>query len=601
MIKIVDHAYEPETVIQLNQAKIKRALARKEKVIVLHSEGFVHGRLAGIPGVEYKALKALPRRRDIDPKKLSAQDSELLSRLTRHQEYRMPYDRDPRGDLFIHWFYRERREDKLSMCEIFHLNMLRYFNAMDRVETIHVRCAARAEGTAAMREAIAILSSGKAKVDFKIVQQKASWEHDTIKEAAEFAIETGRFVYYAHFKGVTRIADPLFGGNVRKGYGALDIFYWSWLLYSGIFNAPADAVAIGPMLRDGINRSYSYTKNGYDISWSVLKDALYHYVGSFQGFDGHALFARMAALGLSDKKERARKIWINDPYTVEMLLSLVFPREEVSTSYIIGTIANYNLYSTKKLPFRLALFKSLYSGHDTGIYAPRRVVSKYAVLTYCYGTHRLLREPLVVDENVAYICVTDDPNFSPMKGSAWTVVYDPWPMFDGRFRHMNAKFRPFRYADAEKVLVIDSSIEITKSVMPLFEAACPGVLLKPHPQVGAIRDELPRWISLRGMPLADRARFQKMLPLVGAGLGAKVYEGDVVLWRNTPEARRFGEDILAFVEGAGEHGPFMSNQLCMSALAVLFHDIVGEFSGDLPMRKYLHNTWVEYTKWKKAP
>lgn len=94
MVKIVDHAYEPETVIRSNQAKIKRALERKEKVVVLHSEGFVHGRLAGIPGVEYKVLKALPRRREVNLKKLSVkmaqsmsvQDSELLSRFIRRRD-----------------------------------------------------------------------------------------------------------------------------------------------------------------------------------------------------------------------------------------------------------------------------------------------------------------------------------------------------------------------------------------------------------------------------------------------------------------------------------------------------------------------------------
>lgn len=98
MVKIVDHAYEPETTIRSNQAKIKKALAKKEKVVVLHSEGFVHGRLAGIPGVEYKVLKGLPRRREVNLKKLSTklptkiapsisvQDSELLSRFIRRRD-----------------------------------------------------------------------------------------------------------------------------------------------------------------------------------------------------------------------------------------------------------------------------------------------------------------------------------------------------------------------------------------------------------------------------------------------------------------------------------------------------------------------------------
>lgn len=92
MVKIVDHAYEPESVIQSNQAKIMRALERNEKVIVLHSEGFVHGRLAGIPGVEYKVLKGLPKRKDLAQKAnmpsegARNRDAEFLARFDEEYE-----------------------------------------------------------------------------------------------------------------------------------------------------------------------------------------------------------------------------------------------------------------------------------------------------------------------------------------------------------------------------------------------------------------------------------------------------------------------------------------------------------------------------------
>ena len=94
MVKIIDHAYEPEYVIQSNLAKIKNALAKNEKVVVYHSEGFVHGRLAGIPGVEYKMCKALRRRKEVILKKLSVKtapsmsvhDSEELARFNAEYE-----------------------------------------------------------------------------------------------------------------------------------------------------------------------------------------------------------------------------------------------------------------------------------------------------------------------------------------------------------------------------------------------------------------------------------------------------------------------------------------------------------------------------------
>ena len=94
MVKIIDHAYEPEYVIQSNLAKIKNALAKNEKVVVYHSEGFVHGRLAGIPGVEYKMCKALRRRKEVILRELSVKkapsmsvhDSEELARFNAEYE-----------------------------------------------------------------------------------------------------------------------------------------------------------------------------------------------------------------------------------------------------------------------------------------------------------------------------------------------------------------------------------------------------------------------------------------------------------------------------------------------------------------------------------
>lgn len=368
MLKIVDHAYEPEKVLADNHAKVLAAMKRGEDVLIYHSEGFVHGRLANLPGVRYEVLKALPRRREVALKKLSSetqpcmsvQDKELLSRLMRHQEYRMPYDRDPRGDIFIHWFYRERRVDKLSMCEIFHLNMLRYFNVMDRVECIHIRCAGNGGMTSAMREAVAVLSGGAARVDFRLVPQKASWEHDTFKECVEYAVETGKFVRYLHFKGVTHIHDSNIIGKYRNGGRAgniaeLDILYWCYLLYSGLFNAPDTVKVIGPLHYPGRNTLH-YSRGDISPTWALK--AAGHYTGSFQAFDGEFLRKRFEGLGAT-KEAREKELWAGDPYTVEQFLSLCFRPKEV---YSIGTVqvSAYHLHAEGYLPEMEARFDSLY-------------------------------------------------------------------------------------------------------------------------------------------------------------------------------------------------------------------------------------------------
>lgn len=283
---------------------------------------------------------------------LSVSDKALLERLTTLHDFRMPYDGEQYGELFIHWFYRDRTADRLSRCEIFHLNMLQYFNVLDRVEVIHIRCASRSAITGAMKKAIEILSSGKATVDFKIVPQKGSWEHDTFKECVEYAIATGKFVYYTHFKGVSRFGDSALGMVQRSCRNSidLDIAYWCYLMYRGMFEAPIGVSAIGPLPYNGINKSY----RNKDISWSRLhnKAHAYFYCGSFQAFSGQYLVQCLEQLRVYDATHRNNRLWkYEDPYTVEMFLSLVAKREDVYSLPISFSETRdiYHVYSSRHI------------------------------------------------------------------------------------------------------------------------------------------------------------------------------------------------------------------------------------------------------------
>ena len=356
MIRIIDHLKEKEAVLQLNLQRVQAALRRGEAVTIYHPVGHIHGRLANIPGVEYVESRGLGSG-------ASGDDMALLGRLTTLNGYRMPYYGEPRGELYIHWFYRERSEDRLGKCEMFHLNMLRYFNVMDRVDVIHIRCAWDGRMTHAMESAIAILECGHATVDFRIVKQKKNWEHDTIKEAAEYAVATGKFVYYTHFKGVTHVEDPNLIGGYRNGSRKdpnrriypLDILYWSYIMYRYIFvDAPTDAKAIGPLLHPN-NATLHYSTNpGLTPGWAY--HVRIHYTGSFQAFDGAFLKRRFAEFGAS-RTERDKALWVNDPYTVEQFLALCFRPEEVAT---LGKVdCPYMLHTQGKFPDYMAGFDNL--------------------------------------------------------------------------------------------------------------------------------------------------------------------------------------------------------------------------------------------------
>ena len=304
------------------------------------------------------------RTRNLRVPHLSPEDKVLRERLTTLHDYVSPYNGTPKGELFIHWFYRDRTEDRLSRCEIFHLNMLQYFAVMDKVEAIHVRCATERGDTRAMEQAREILSSGSAILDFQVVKPKRSWEHDTFRECVEYAVSSGKFVYYTHFKGASRMADPSLGMPQRscRGSSDLDIAYWCYLMYRGMFEAPDHVKAIGPLPYSGINNAY----RDKDISWSRITDKskAYFYCGSFQAFSGEYLSQCLSELHNPDLNIR---LWnYRNPYTVEMFLSLVALRKDVYSLPVRFSETHdiYHVYSRRHVGLYYDDFWRLYKVND---------------------------------------------------------------------------------------------------------------------------------------------------------------------------------------------------------------------------------------------
>ena len=91
---------------------------------------------------------------------------------------------------------------------------------------------------------------------------------------------------------------------------------------------------------------------------------------------------------------------------------------------------------------------------------------KYSVLTYIFGNGDILRE-VPKDENVEYICVTDNPHIN---AGNWTIIVDE----DLKDMHpLQASFyvrhHPFKYCSTDICMRIDGSIKINESLTPMFE------------------------------------------------------------------------------------------------------------------------------------
>lgn len=291
---------------------------------------------------------------------LSKDELLLFDRLVSIQNISCNYEGKPWGELFVHWFYVGRNIPQWTKCEIFHINMFRYFSIPKKMSVIHIRLAYNGDIIPKpVVDFVKLMESYGCSVELKIVPQKDNWEHDTIKEAAEYAVSTGKFIYYTHFKGVSRIKDSFTRNVIRGGTCPLDVLYWCYIMYRGLFLEFTGHSAVGPISCNRINKEYLFR----DLSWST--NPTYQYIGSFQGFNGKNLNRAFKRLGL-DRYARDKIVWWGGRYTVEMFLCLVFLENEV---YTIAEMENentaYGMYRNKFCPRFLSEFKVLFN--TTGV------------------------------------------------------------------------------------------------------------------------------------------------------------------------------------------------------------------------------------------
>ena len=89
---------------------------------------------------------------------------------------------------------------------------------------------------------------------------------------------------------------------------------------------------------------------------------------------------------------------------------------------------------------------------------------KLAVITFVFNEYDFPRKPYFCD-NVEYICITDKPYIS----NGWKIIVDQRlckinPIYASYY----VRYHPQEYTDADIIMVIDASLQITNSLQPLF-------------------------------------------------------------------------------------------------------------------------------------
>jgi hypothetical protein len=92
----------------------------------------------------------------------------------------------------------------------------------------------------------------------------------------------------------------------------------------------------------------------------------------------------------------------------------------------------------------------------------KSVAKKITVITAIFNNFDLLREPKVINSDVEYICITDNPN---LHSNTWKIIVNPDSIkkdWSPRKKTYYIRYHLFEFADSEYCFWIDASIELNK-------------------------------------------------------------------------------------------------------------------------------------------
>lgn len=239
---------------------------------------------------------------------------------------------------------------------------------------------------------------------------------------------------------------------------------------------------------------------------------------------------------------------------------------------------------------------------------------KYTILTLIFNNYEPIRDPLVIDPNAEYVCVTDDPN---LKSDIWKVIYEPKYDTDkltGMQKSFMTKYTLFDYvsSDSEYVIQIDGALEITNSLNELIDYYADnnfdlGVAL--HPVRNDWIDEYVTWMMTRNLNFKYLIAFLRYLfnhPLPDLNINnCGLIETTCKIYKNCDIVKNFVKDIY---DGLNEEAGFKDlNEQCIFTHTLYKYSNklnIQYFRGNLYMdgkyiKRYWHNTMNEIRTYKR--
>lgn len=217
---------------------------------------------------------------------------------------------------------------------------------------------------------------------------------------------------------------------------------------------------------------------------------------------------------------------------------------------------------------------------------------KYAVITCIFGKGKeILRTPLVKDD-IEYICVTDQKD---LNSDVWKIIHDEMDNIKCiRDKMVYVKYNPFKYTDADRICIIDGTLEITNSLIPFFQQATEyDMLVKLHPERNCLMKELNEWIMKRNMPRSVMAKFKIMTNYNNIDINTSfLLESCIIMYTRNDKVKELCNEVMAYMKFLGnDKNLFLSNQCILTLLLMQEQLKIGFIDQKRFFKRYDHGTW----------
>ena len=176
-------------------------------------------------------------------------------------------------------------------------------------------------------------------------------------------------------------------------------------------------------------------------------------------------------------------------------------------------------------------------------------MKKYAVITFLFDDYDLLRNPLVVDENADYYCLTDDKT---LKNDIWNCLYlenMDTNSLNGIQKTYMIKYSFYKYIpdNYDFFVTIDASLEIKDNLSPLIQMMTDenyDIGLSMHHYRCVWNEEYRAWVS-RGVSNEEIEKFRFYSNKMGFDPNSKtgLIECTMKIYKNNGLNKLFIEEV----------------------------------------------------------